>query len=732
MHQKLDERVSESFEYFKNSDNSGNFSFASSFRSFRRQYKLLAISVGVCLALGFCYIWIAPKQYMADTSLLIEPDSYAKIGKDQAGNGIESADVDSQVEVLKSERVARAVIAKLNLQNDPEFNNPALASKVSSTFSRTTVRDTVMQRVLAAMAKKMDVKRVDKTYVIDVTFTTKDPEKSSLIANAITDAYLQEQLDAKFAITNKASSWLEERLTELKNSSISADAEVQRYRASNNLIESGGRLVNDQQVSQINSQLTDANMEAAKADARLANLRSIISNHQIDAAVSDSLASPVITELRTKYLVVEKRAEELQARVGPKHQQVLGLKAEMQSYEDQIFNELSRIAESYSSDAQIAHSRQADISRSLETALGASAGDNRNLVDLREKEREAEIYKTQYQSFLEKYQELVQQQTYPVAKARVITRADPPTGPSQPRIKLITAMSLFAGLAIGSGIIMMRETFDRSFRSASQVRDLGLAFLGVIPDYRKKRALRGPKANGSKVSSGLLQSVAISHPLSKVADTLRNTKLAIDSATIDGAHVIGVISINSGDGKTYVSSNLAGTLARGGNRVLLIDGDLRRHGLSNLLAPSSAVGLVDILDGRSRPLAETIITLESMEVDFLSAPAASAPQPSSADMLGSTSMAELISVARSHYKYIVIDLPPTAPLSDARAITPVLSDVVVVVHWGKTLVADVEELISQAPAIRRKCVGIITNMVDIERMSLYSDTPTRGYTDMYY
>src|SRR5919197_384290 len=204
----------------------------------------------------------------------------------------------------------------------------------------------------------MDVKRIDKTFVLDVDFSSIDATKAARIANAIADAYLLDHLDAKYDAARRTSVWLQERLEELQQKSSQAEMAIERYKEENKLIGAKGSLVNEQQLSELNSQVTLAHAGTERTQARYDLINSLIRDKRTDAAVADELNNPVITDIRNKYNKAAKRVAEFTTRVGPNHETVKLLQNEMQQYEKQMFDELGRIAETYRSDMQIARSRE--------------------------------------------------------------------------------------------------------------------------------------------------------------------------------------------------------------------------------------------------------------------------------------------------------------------------------------------------------------------------------------
>ena len=329
-----------------------------------------------------------------------------------------------------------------------------------------------------------------------------------------------------------------------------------------------------------------ARADTAKAEARYEQIQELLKSGRAGASVPDSLANPVITELREKFLTASKTEAQLESKLGSGHLQVINLRREMEEYQRLITEELQRIADSYRSDAEVARQKEQSLSLSMSGLVGANAGTNETMVQLRELERESETYKNLYQTFMQRYQEAIQQQSFPVSEARVITAATPPANASYPKRSLILALSLVMGGMAGAGFGALREHRDRVFRTAANVRDeLGLEFLGMLQDVdapATAKSAKGEVQDPKQIHvANALQRYSIDHPLSSFAETLRSAKVAVDLALGDRRpKVVGIISALPNEGKSTVAKNFASLLAHLGARAALIDGDLRNPGLS--------------------------------------------------------------------------------------------------------------------------------------------------------
>ncbi len=708
-----------------------------------RQWRVAAVAVIVMVAFGLAYLLTAVPLYTATTNVMID-QSNSKLADQLSvlGGGLEDeASILSQVELLKSEKIGLDVVDKLDLSNDAAFMSSAGSpvsrvldlvrsiANISSWFtSHELTQDEIEAKRRAALARVLDgvdVKRVGRTYVLEIDFTSPSPQLAATVAGAIAEAYLTDQLDSKYDATRRASDWLQNRIAELRQKALETDLAVQKFKTEKGLISTNGQLVSDQQLTELNSALIVAQAESAKAKARYDHIKGLIDSGRTDSIVTDALDSSVINALRTKYLDAAKRESDISARLGTNHAQAVRLRAEMDEYRRLMFDELGRIAESYQSDLKVAQERESSLREQVAMATGVSASDNETQVQLRELERESETYRSLYQTFLQRYQEAVQQQSFPVTEARVISAASAPEKPSSPKKALVLALSIVLGGMIGAAIGAFREYRDRFFRIGDQVRDeLGLEFLGVVPMVASDAAPTVQEPSDTELHARFIRKVStvtnfvVDHPLSAFAETLRSTKIAADF-TLGDRHpkIIGVVSTLPGEGKTTVSTNFAELLASQGSRTLLIDADLRNPGLSRGVARHATAGLIEALaDGRS--LKDLLLLNPSTHLAVL--PIASRRTvPHSSELLTSPAMDALIKQASESFDHIIVDLPPIGPVVDARAFAPRVDAFVFVVEWGKTSRKAVRSTVLSEPQIFSKCLGVVLNKADQDKMKLY-------------
>jgi len=717
----------------------------------RRQWRVVAVCMGIFAILGLVYILTAVPKYTASTSVLIDRGNSQIVNQMQANVAAalpieDDASVLSEVELFKSDSIGLAVVDKLKLLDIPEFTSPA-RSPISMLRSLLNFRtwfasddvaaddlDTMRHNAADKIVTDMDVDRIGRSYALSISYTSTSPELASKIATSIAEAYLVDKLNSKYDATRRASEWLQERIDELKQRALDSDLAVQKFRTAHGLLSTGGQyqLLSDQQLSELTTQLIGAQADTARARAKYERVKSIIDNKRTDAIVTDVLDNSISNDLRKKYLEASKLEAEISARLGPDHIQAVRLRSEMAEYQRLMFEELNRIAESYQSELQVAQTREKSLQDSVMQASSVTAAAGETQVQLRELERTADTYRNLYQTFLARFQEATQQQSFPITDARIITRAQVPTDPSAPKKPLILALAMALGAAVGGGIGAFREFRDRFFRTGEQVRDvLSLEYIGHIPAVEAKEASSGASepesARGLQNGNGITNYV-VNHPLSAFAETMRSAKIAVDMENPSSrCKVIGVISSLPGEGKSTVAINLAQLLAMQGSRTLLIDADLRNPGATRAIGRHAEQGILEaLLEGK--PLKDLLLLDGKTRLAFLPA-VVKRRVPHSSDLLSSSIMVNLLEELKVHFDYIVLDLPPLGPVVDARAVSPMLDASLAVIEWGRTSRRVVRTTFAVQPELMEKCIGVVLNKVDTEKLKLYR---SYGSGEYYY
>lgn len=722
----------------------------------RRRARLVAIAAVLGLACGVIYLAVTPPVYTAATRVLID-EQLAKFTEDRspaASNAQADSMILSEVEILKSAELARSVAAKLDLQDNEAFLDPPqnpvawLKSAVKSTLRLVTPGaasssaapsdDAKLGKAAALLQQNMSAERVGRSFVVDVKYRSHDPALAGTITRAYADAYLADQLEANFDATQRAVVWLQDRLEELKQSSQQAALDVERFRAENDLTATRGELVSDQELSDLSRQLVLARAETAKARARYEQFQSIVDDGS-EAAVRNAAIPPdqpnsgLLNEMKSRFLTLSNRARDVEARFGEDHPQAIDLRKQARELEQQIFGEFEQLTETYRNEFDVARANE----QSLEDGVGAlsdeSSDNGQARVKLRELEQRSEALSNLYQSYLARYEEASQQRSLPIAKARVISRADNPVGASSPNKTMVLAFSLVLGVLAGGGLGAVREFQDRFFRTADDVKNaIGMRFLGYLPLLELPSL--GPQTAAVKdarkaIITRPIMRVARDEPHSMFAETIRNARLTIDRLSPGpDAKVIGIVSVLPGEGKSTVASNFACLLAASGAKTLLIDGDLRNRGLTRGLTGISGNGLVEAAAGNER-LSDFVHIDRGTGVAVLPA---SGRLGNTSEWLTGPGMRKLMAEAREIFTYIIVDLPPIGPVIDAKAFEPMTDAFVLVAKWGSTPRALLRSTLQAERAIASKSAGVVLNQVDMKELPTYAAPgAAEGYLAQY-
>jgi len=648
-----------------------------------------------------------------------------------------TAEIESQIEMFRSDNVGLSVVKKLSLESDPYFvNGPEaglsqmlahMISLFSSNPKLSSEEEALVRqsRILKVLNSNMSVSRVGHSFLIEVKYSSPNAKRSAQIANAYANAFITEDLNAQIEAANRARAWLQQRAEELRKTSLETDSAVQKFKADNNLLDAKGTLISEQELNEMASQLIMAQATTEQAKARYQHLKEIIDKHQTDAVVTESLSDPILSALRTKYIDLAARMKKLQSGVTPlsaSHAVIVSLANELETLSERIFEELGRVAETYRADYEVAAARQNAINDDLKRQRTIAVAANDALVQLRQLEEKADSYKSLYQTFLQRYQETDQQENFPIAGSRIVSPAVQPLKPNYPRKTLVLAVALAAGSFLGIGIGMLRESLDRVFRTVEQIRDvLGVPVLGMLP-FLQQESTTGDKS--------VIMRYAIDNPFSSFAETLRSARIAVDHATERRPlKVIGVTSLLPNEGKSTVSKNFASSLALHGFKTLLIDSDMRNPFLTKVMG----YDLEQNSHGNMQPLGKILKCEPESGLQIL--PSIYAPgDPRTANGLSLRMLeSHLDSIRESgRYDYIVLDLPPVGPVATARDLAPVIDSFIFVVAWGETARYAVKAVLAKEVAIRQKLVGVILNKVPMKRLGSYATFGSEGHYHRLY
>ena len=762
-----------------------------SFVHFLRQQYGVILSVSLLtMTLGVIYLITTPSSFTAVATMLIDTRK-AQLFQQQplySDAQIDSASIESQVRILKSDIVGLSVIKNLRLNEDPEFIGSGWGGVVASEYD-------VMRRALGVLASRLNVKRDGLSYVIELSFRSYDADKAARIANAIVDAYIVDQLDAKYQSTLRASTWLQDRIRDLRAQASAGEQAVVDFKREHNIIDAAGKSTIGQRLGEINSQLIIVRAQTAEARARLDRIQTVLSfdsSGAVNATVTDTLKSEVVTKLRSQYLELASRASDWSARYGHEHLAAVNLRNQMREIQSAIIDELRRLAETYKSDFEIAKQRENDIQKEYDKAAAQAEKTNQAQVVLKDLESSSQTFRALYENFLNRYMESVQQQSFPITEARLISPAARPLKKSHPKTFLVLAIAACVGIIFGIGIGVLRDLWDRVFRTAEQVETiLQTTCIALVPLWKRaatpalplvatqtEEALSprtivhkdnvlstvddSPVSHSAesvrsiklkRATTPVLPLVAtqteealnprnivhddnalwtvVDSPFSRFAESIRSIKVAADLNEIVKLNkVIGFTSSLPMEGKSTMAAALALLIAQAGGRVILVDCDLRNPSLTRTLAPSANAGFIDVISEKAA-IEDVLWTDPKTNLSFLPAVMKSRVAHTN-EILASAATKNLFDELCRRYEYIIVDLSPLAPVVDVRTTTHFVNSYVFVIEWGGTKIDVVKKVLADAPGVYENLLGAVLNKADVSRLNRYEAHRGAYYDNKHY
>jgi exopolysaccharide transport family protein len=674
-----------------------------------RNWMFITSVTAFVLLIGVVYLVRTAPLYTASTQVLLEqrenaPGLNAVVNDDGLFDNLSY--MENQIAILRSDSLLRRVVLKERLAVLPAMASEPQSADVPKEVSK-SAEDRSIGNGINNLQGALAISRKGQARVLNISITWDDPVRAAQLANAVADAYVVDQLDARLESAKRASGWLSDRLAELRQQLADSEEAVVRFRKEHGLTRSGPTVaLNDQQLADLNGKLVAARADSAEKKARVDFLADLTAGKKTLDALPDSMlsANGVIGALRGKLADVSQREADLLARYNRSYPAVVNVEAEKRDIERSIAAETQRVAQTARSDYALAKARLDAIQKAMDDATGQGALDNDDTVKLRELERTAAVNKTLFEEFLQKVKITDEQATFRARNVRVIVPAKP-GGQSFPDTRKALLTALLAGLGLGVGGAFAMERLRSGFTSPREVEEtLGIPVLASVRRIKKSKLVK----DGKDIPVPFYQ---VHQPLSPFSESMRTLRSSIHMSDVDQPpKVIHVTSALPGEGKTTIAVSLAMSAAFAGLKVALVDADLRHPSASRFFKLEKEVGLVDLLTGTGT--ADNALRFHK-DLKLTIIPAGS-KSLNPTDVLGSERMKALVTHLRETFDYVVVDTPPVGPVIDAVILANLADKTVFVVEWGSTARELVEISVRQLSG-QKRVAGIIFNFVNQNR-----------------
>ncbi|RWG08011.1 polysaccharide biosynthesis tyrosine autokinase [Mesorhizobium sp.] len=672
------------------------------FDFFLRRWKLVCGIAVITFTLFMAAAYTLPTTYTGVSQILLDAPIDYMTPQDYSNSDFSDNPtfIESQIAVLRSASLLQQVVDSQKLAEDPKIGPGALIW----------------------LQNALGVSRVGLGNVIELDVGAYDPEKAASLANAIAQAYVADRIRSRYEGVQKASSWLSDRAAYLRAELSRSEQAVQKFRIDHNLVATQAGSLTDQQLSELNVALINARAELSEKRSQYQQVSKVQAAGGDIQSIPDVLQSVVINALRAQLSGVTRREADLELKYGERHPEVLSAQAERRDIEGQIAAEVQRLIGNLKNEVDAAEAREASLARALDSVSNRSEIEGQVGVQLRDLERIAAANKELFETFLSRAKLTEEKSTLLNSGVRVITDASVPGAPSFPNRPLFAALGVVFGIFFGGAGAVLRELFASGFMAKKQIEEeLAVPVLASMPRM----------SGWSKDVHAQPVAYLERKPLSRYSEAVRRLRLGIQATPeLDRSpRLVLVTSAMPGEGKTTLALSLACSAAADGERVLVIDADLRLSAATAFFGMADKVGLVDLLTLPVKA-ANAIHLDERSGISMLPAGARTRNPPA---LLASARMRSLLEEVRGKFDTVIIDAPPVGPAADASILARHVDKVVFVVRWRETSREAVAEGIRHL-GDRSKLAGIALTMVDEPKLPRYGRYTSleSSVSDSYY
>lgn len=667
---------------------------------FRRRLWTFLTIAGVLFAAVVLGTLLLRPEYEAAARIKIDPTRNAATGlqAERSPTPLDGTAVDTEVAVIKSRDLASAVVRDMKLYLEPTLimgmpatadplNGPGLADRIDQVTDR--------------LSAKLNAARDGTTYIVEISYRSPDPKLAAAIANAVADHYINNSVGVRTGTASQQTRMLQQRLDSLGTQVRGLDAQIAQGRAAAGIVQGGAQgTITDQQVGPLAAQIATAESAAAAARSTLSAAQDQIRSGSMEN-ISGVLNSNVIADLRRQRAEVLRNRDEIQARYGPRHPESVRVVQQLESIDGQIREEAARITQSLRSEATAADARASSLRTALSQLKSEQASNTRASVAVQSLEQEAETKRSAYNQLAASVQQAEQIKGNQMAQASIVEEASPPSKPAFPRKGLLIGAGLILSLLVAGATIGAQELLSPSLRTAGDIEQrLGLTMLAAIPRLTRSDLRQLPDRK-------LTADILLEKPASFYAESFRSVRSALLMQPGE-TKVITMVSTLPGEGKTTSALSLARILAMAGERVLLVDGDLRRGSVRDYVQTPAATGLAEVLE-QGLPYRHAVAADAVKGLDIITV---SKPLFTTSDLFGTDRMQALMDDWRSDYDRIVIDTPPLLGIADARLLAKFGDAVLLVVRWNSTAGSAVASALSMLQMDEAHVAGAVFEMVD--------------------
>jgi capsular exopolysaccharide synthesis family protein len=685
----------------------------------KRRWSILALTALVAV-LATLIVYSLRPTYRATATLLIEQGKSKVVSIEEVYNQGLTGNREyfqTQVEILKSDELARKVVEKLHLTTHPDYDprqsRPGPVSRLLSVFreSSTPSEDEILKRVVQRFKRDLQVQLIRNSQLAQISFTSFDKDLSAAVPNALADIFIENDLEARVAMTDKASQWLRDRMGELKAKVDASERTLQDFRDREHIVDTKGLAMSGvtKQLEELTRSLVEARAKRAEAESAYSLVQQIRAGKSpagydtIPAVIRD----PLVQKMKEAEGDAERRMSDAAKRYGPEHPKLIQAKAELEAARDNTKRQIQFVVQGLAKEYEVARANEAAVQNALAQSKADIQGYNRKEFQLGILERDVQQNRNLYEMFVSRLKETSVGNEVQSTIARVVDPATVPTEPYAPKKSQIVGIASGVALLLSAMLALLLDRLNNTVNSTSDVENrLGVPALGVLQ-----------KIKGFGKKKGFISELAFFNDTqSTFAEAVRTVRTSVLMSALDHQHKIVVVTSSvPEEGKTTLSFNLACALGQV-KKVLLIDADLRRPKIGKLVGRETRQpGLADLVAGQAQ-VSQCVFFDERAGIHIL--PAGTVP-PNPLELLSSRRFDDVVTKLREAFDIVVIDSAPLQLVSDAQVLSQFASSVIYVVKADATPYQVAQNGLKKLRRVNAPILGVVLNQLDMEKAEKY-------------
>lgn len=686
----------------------------------KHKWSALGLAAAISL-LTTMIVFVMQPTYRSTATLMLESNKSKVVSIEEVYSSMSSNReyYQTQAEILKSGELARRIVAKMKLvdhpvmdprkQQESGFSIKKLvpAAWLGGDENEQIAPAQLEAAVIGRFKRELTIELVRNSQLIKISYESPNKEFAANAANWVADGFIEADMDARLAMTQKAGAWLTERLTGLRKKLEESERALQQFRERERIIDAKGVAQSgaSKQLEQLSEGLVSARQKRAEAEAAYQQVQSAQRSKIDIESIPAIQKSPIYISLKGAESAAESRLADAAKKYGPEHPKRQTADSELRAARENTRRQIDTITTSITKEYELARAQEAAVERALAQSKGDILGINRKEYELGVLEREVASNKSLYEMFTSRMKETNVAGDLQSPIARVVDPAVVSGGAYSPKKARIIGIAAVVGLILGIMLALLLEYLDNTIKTAEDV-DLKLrqSMLGQLPRIK------------GKIEAGDLQIAFIKDKDPGFSEEIRSIRTGVMLSSIDAPHkVLLVTSSIPGEGKTSVATNIALALGQV-RKVCLIDADMRRPTVAKVLGvATSSKGLSNLVSG-SDPTSECLHFNKELGIHII--PSGVVP-PNPLELLSSIRFAEAMKWLEDSFDVVIIDSPPLQLVSDPLVLSQFAHSVIYVVKADSTPYQVALGGIERLREAKAHILGVIINQIDREKADRY-------------